>query len=68
MWNPYELVWNVGEPEPLCGTFVELGTFMWNLAEPGARFRAAAPHPEVFLEEPEAFQVVGKKMCFIYFF
>ena len=37
---------------------------MRNLAEPGARFRAAAPnHPEALLEEPQAFQAVGEK-CF----
>ena len=36
------------------------GTCMWNLAEPGSRFRAAAPnHPEALLEEPQAFQAVG---------
>ena len=35
---------------------------MWNLAEPGSRFRAAAPnHPEALLEEPQAFQAVGEK-------
>ena len=35
---------------------------MWNLAEPGSRFRAAAPnHPEALLEEPRAFQAVGEK-------
>ena len=34
---------------------------MWNLAEPGSRFRAAAPnHPEALLEEPQAFQAVGE--------
>ena len=33
---------------------------MWNVAEPGSRFRAAAPnHPEALLEEPQAFQGVG---------
>ena len=38
------------------------GTLMWNLAEPGSRFRAAAPnHPEALLEEPQAFQAVGEK-------
>ena len=37
------------------------GTFLWNLAEPGSRFRAAAPnHPEALLEEPHAFQTVGE--------
>ena len=37
---------------------------MRNLAEPGSRFRAAAPnHPEVLLEEPQAFQAVGEKHC-----
>ena len=36
---------------------------MRNLAEPGARFRAAAPnHPEALLEEPQAFQAVGEKL------
>ena len=36
---------------------------MWNLAEPGARFRAAAPnHPEALLEEPQAFQAVEEKL------
>ena len=35
---------------------------MWNLGEPGSRFRAAAPkHPEALLEEPQAFQAVGEK-------
>ena len=35
---------------------------MWNLGEPGARFRAAAPnHPEALLEEPQAFLAVGNK-------
>ena len=35
---------------------------MRNLAEPGPRFRAAAPnHPEALLEEPQAFQAVGEK-------
>ena len=34
----------------------------WNLAEPGSRFRAAAPnHPEALLEEPQAFQAIGEK-------
>ena len=36
---------------------------MWNLGEPGSRFRAAAPnHPEALLEEPQAFQAVGEKL------
>ena len=36
---------------------------MWNLAEPGSRFRAAAPnHPETLSEEPQAFQAVGEKL------
>ena len=40
--------------EPVCGT-------SRNLAEPGSRFRAAAPkHPEALLEEPQAFQAVGE--------
>ena len=35
---------------------------MRNLAEPGAKFRAAAPnHPEALVEEPQAFQAVGEK-------
>ena len=35
---------------------------MRNLAEPGARFRAAAPnHPGALLEEPQAFQADGEK-------
>ena len=35
---------------------------MWNLTEPGFRFRAAAPnHPEALLEEPQAFQAVGEQ-------
>ena len=35
---------------------------MQNLAEPGPRFRAAAPnHPKALLEEPQAFQAVGVK-------
>ena len=43
------------------GTF-KSGTFMWNLVEPGSRFRAAAPnHPEALLEEPQAFQAVEEK-------
>ena len=52
-------MWSLVEPEllrmePLCGT-------SRNLAEPGARFRAAAPnHPEALLEEPQAFQAVGE--------
>ena len=38
---------------------------MRNLAEPGARFRAAAPnHPEALLEEPQAFQACGKNIAF----
>ena len=56
--------------EPLCGTLKKpellrmepLGGTLWNLAEPGARFRAAAPnHPGALLEEPQAFQAVGEK-------
>ena len=36
---------------------------MWNRAEPGSRFRAAAPnHPKALLEEPHAFQAVGGKI------
>ena len=62
--------------EPLCGTlgtldlYVEplwnlepfqIETFMWNLAEPGSRFPAAAPnHPKALLEEPQAFQAAGE--------
>ena len=35
---------------------------MRNFAEPGPRFRAAAPnHTEALLEEPQAFQAVGEK-------
>ena len=35
---------------------------MWNRAEPGSRFPAAAPnHPEALLEEPQAFQAIGGK-------
>ena len=35
---------------------------MWNLGEPGSRFRAAAPnHPEALLEEPQAFKLLGEK-------
>ena len=51
--------WNLVEPElataePVCRTR--------NLAEPGPRFRAAAPnHPEALLEEPQASQAVGEK-------
>ena len=66
---------NLGEPEllrvePLCGTLGSLhlvrtfksGTFMWNLAEPGSKFRApGANHPEALLEEPPAFQAGGEK-------
>ena len=49
-------IWNLQDPEQ-SGTFI-----MWNLEEPGARFRAAAPnHPEALLEEPQAFQAVGQK-------
>ena len=54
-------MWNLVEPqllrmEPVCGT-------SWNLAEPGLRFRAAAPkHPEALLEEPQAFQAAGEKL------
>ena len=37
---------------------------MRNLAEPGARFRAAAPnHPGALLEEPQVFQAVGRIFC-----
>ena len=67
-------MWNLVEPEllrmePLCGTLWNLnflewnrGTFMQNPAEPGARFRAAAPnHPGALLEEPQAYQAVGEK-------
>ena len=36
---------------------------MWNLVEPGSRFRASAPnHTEALLEEPQAFQAVGEKL------
>ena len=36
---------------------------MRNLAEPGSKFRAAAPnHPEAFLEQPHAFQAAGEKV------
>ena len=67
MWNLVEpellrtFMWDLVEPEllkmePLCGT-------SRNLAEPGARFQAAAPnHPEALLEEPQAFQAVGEKL------
>ena len=54
-------MWNLVEPqllrmEPVCGT-------SRNFAEPGARFRAAAPnHPEALSEEPQAFQAVGEKI------
>ena len=58
-----------GEPELLCGTWEPIktgtlnGTFMWNLAEPGSRFPAAAPnHPEAVVEEPQAFQAAGEKV------
>ena len=46
-----------------CGTSTfKNETCMRNLAEPGPRFRAAAPnHPEALLEEPQAFQAVGGK-------
>ena len=60
-------MWNLVEPElfrmePLCGT-------SRNLAEPGARFRAAAPnHPGALLEEPQAFQAVGEKSKYRSFF
>ena len=53
-------MWDLVEPEllrmePVCGT-------SRNLASSGPRFRAAAPnHPEALLEEPQAFQAVGKK-------
>ena len=52
-------MWNLVEP---CGTSTfKNGTCMRNLAEPGPRFRAAAPnHPEALLEEPQAFQAVGE--------
>ena len=53
MWNLSEL--ELLRMEPLCET-------ARNLAEPGARFRAAAPnHHEALLEEPQAFQAVGEK-------
>ena len=36
------------------------GTFMWNLGEPGARFRAAAPnHPEAYWKSPKLFKLLG---------
>ena len=59
-------MWNLVEPQLLtvepCGTpTFKNGTCMRNLAEPGARFRAAAPnHPEALLEEPQTFQAVGE--------
>ena len=73
MWNLVEPQLLRVEPqlltvEPLCGTLWNLnwtfnsGTFMWNLAEPGPRFSAAAPnHPEALLEEPQTFQAVGEQ-------
>ena len=54
-------MWNLGDPKSL-----KVRTFMWNLREPGARFRAAATiHPKALLEEPQAFQVVGEKRSFL---
>ena len=62
-------MWNLGKPEPLCGTGELLsveplfmsGTFMWNLGKPGARFQAAAPnHPK----EPQTFKLLGKTTSF----
>ena len=67
--------WNLGEPELYVealwtlepfeswGTWTfKAVTFMWNLGEPGSRFRAAAPNlPETLLEEPQAVQAVGEK-------
>ena len=54
-WNQWNLY---VEPRRTC---IWGGTFMWNLGEPGAGFRAAAPnHPDALLEEPRAFQAVGE--------
>ena len=81
MWNCGSFTWNLGEPEPsrgtwnllggepesLCGTFVEPGPFecgtcMRNLAEPGVRFPPAAPnHPEALLAGTQVFPAVGEK-------
>ena len=46
-----------------CGTSTfNNGTCMRNLAEPGSRFRAAAPNqPEALLEEPQALQAAGEQ-------
>ena len=42
---------------------------MRNLAQPGPRFRAAAPnHPEALLEEPQAFQAVGEQSLHLVMF
>ena len=39
---------------------------MRNLAEPGSRFRAAAPnHPEALLEEPQGFQAVEEQIAHV---
>ena len=61
LWNCNFKQWNL-YVEP-CGTSTfKNGTCMRNLAEPGARFRAAAPnHPEALLEGAQAFQAVGEK-------
>ena len=68
MWNFGNLNHSV---EPFSGTLelylwnlgtFKSGTFVRNFAEPGSRFRAAAPnHPEALLKEPQAFQAVGEK-------
>ena len=42
-------VWNLYSPQtrdPGAASGLLHGTFMWNLGEPGARFRAAPNHPE----------------------
>ena len=47
---------NLGKPEPLCGTFVEPGTFMWNL-------NLAQTAPKLYGQDPKLFKLLGKKCC-----
>ena len=64
MRKPQQLWWNLYVEPGGTWTF-QNGTCMRNLAEPGSRFRAAAPnHPGALLEEPQAFQAVGEKKSF----
>ena len=50
-WGTWTFMWNGGEPElfrvePLCGTLWTWTFKMWNLGEPGGRFRVSTEHPQ----------------------